>query len=114
MKTVSVLKTSYRNRRLPVSKGNRVAFQAGVQSVEVANRLRQLKTSLTGQLRAEFGHSIEPTLFHQAIQEADSLAATTAFPTLFLPALAEEKVRKVYRWSQRQRAILEQSIALAV
>jgi len=39
------------------------------------------------------------------VNEADALAADTAFPTLFLPTLAEEKARAVIRWQGKQRLL---------
>lgn len=77
-------------------------------------RLNQLKERVTDQLSAQYGNSINPTLLKLAVQEADSLAATTSFPGLFLPTLAEEKVQSAYAWSNRQRHIRAQpSLAFA-
>lgn len=77
------------------------------------NKLQELKARLSAQLVAEYGDSINHARLRQAINEADSLAATTPFPSLFLPALAEEKVQLAYAWNSRQRAIREQTWALA-
>ncbi len=63
--------------------------------------------------RAAPAGAINHALLRQAINEADALAATTPFPSLFLPALAEEKVQLAYAWKSRQRAIHEQTWALA-
>jgi hypothetical protein len=77
------------------------------------NKLHQLKGRLSAQLIAEYGASTSHTLLRQAINEADALAATTPFPSLFLPALAEAKVQLAHAWSRRQRVIREQTWALA-
>jgi hypothetical protein len=82
-------------------------------STACLNKLNELKERLSAQLAAEYGGAINQALLRQAINEADSLAATTPFPGLFLPALAEEKVQLAYAWNSRQRAIHEQSWALA-
>lgn len=77
------------------------------------SRLSELKQRLSAQLAAEYGDSIHPVLLRQAINEADSIAATTPFPGLFLPSLAEEKVRFAHAWSLRQRAIRERTHSFA-
>jgi hypothetical protein len=82
-------------------------------STACLNKLQELKERLSAQLAAEYGGSINSALLRQVINEADALAATTPFPSLFLPWLAEEKVQLAYAWSSRQRAIREQSWALA-
>ena len=81
-------------------------------STACLNKLNELKERLSAQLAAEYGGSVNHALLRQAINEADSLAATTPFPSLFLPALAEEKVQIAYTWNSRQRAIREQTWAL--
>jgi hypothetical protein len=82
-------------------------------STACLNKLNELKERLSAQLAAEYGVSINHALLRQAINEADALAATTPFPSLFLPTLAEEKVQLAYVWNSRQRAIREQTWALA-
>jgi hypothetical protein len=82
-------------------------------STACLNKLQELKKRLSAQLAVEYGNTINHALLRQAINEADSLAATTPFPSLFLPALAEEKVQLAYAWNSRQRAIREQTWALA-
>jgi hypothetical protein len=76
-------------------------------------KLSDLKERVSDQLFAEFGGALHAKLIQQAVLEAESLAATTPFPTLFLPALAEEKVRTAAVWSRRQAAIRELTHALA-
>lgn len=82
-------------------------------STACLNKLNELKERLSAQFIAEYGGAINQTLLRQAINEADALAATTPFPSLFLPTLAEEKVQLAYAWSSHQRAVREQSLALA-
>lgn len=76
-------------------------------------KLSQLKERVTEKLFAEYGNSVSITLLKQAVQEADSIAATTNFPSLLLPTLAEEKVQLASAWSNRQKEIREQSQAFA-
>jgi hypothetical protein len=57
--------------------------------------------------------SVRPEFLRLAVNEAAALAATTAFPTSFLPALAEEKVRAASLWAARQQLIREQTLVLA-
>jgi hypothetical protein len=52
-------------------------------------------------------------LIRQIVTEAEALAATTPFPALLLPALAEEKAQKAAKWSVRQQAIRNQTFTLA-
>lgn len=52
-------------------------------------------------------------LVHQVVNEAELLTAATPFPGLFLPALAEEKVRETSVWAARQRAIHDEPMAFA-
>lgn len=59
---------------------------------------------MTDQLFADYG---------QTVSEADSPAATTSFPNLFFPTLAEEKVRLASGWSNRQQQIRDRALAFA-
>ena len=65
-------------------------------------KLNELKATLTSQLTAEAGGLLSNHTVQLAVNEADSLAATTQFPALFLPELAEEKVRNALAWQARQ------------
>jgi len=76
-------------------------------------KLNELKARLTSQLTAEVGGLLSAHTVRLAVNEADSLAATTQFPALFLPALAEEKVRTALAWQARQWAIHGQTLAFA-
>lgn len=76
------------------------------------SKLNEVKERVSRELVAEHGATINATLIRQAVQEADSLAATTPFPSLFLPVLAEEKVLVAAAWSDRQLAIRNQAIVL--
>jgi hypothetical protein len=82
-------------------------------SAACLSELGELKERVRQELVAEFGASLNASLIQQAVQEADSLAATTAFPSLFLPVLAAEKVRSTAAWNSRQAAIRNQTLALA-
>ena len=69
--------------------------------------LSALKGRVTADLVKEFAGVLDSQLLLLAVNEADSLAATTPFRALFLPALAEENVRNVSAWQRRQEAIHE-------
>src|SRR5882757_7430605 len=73
-------------------------------------KLNELKAQITSQLIAESGGALSAHTVRLAVNEADSLAATTPFPALFLPALAEEKVRNALAWQARQRVIHGQTL----
>ncbi len=82
-------------------------------STACLTRLSELKERVTDQLRAEYGTSVSATLLKHSVQEADSIAATTLFPSLFLPTLAEERVQLASAWSNRHKQIRKQSQAFA-
>lgn len=44
-----------------------------------------------------------------ALVEAEALAWSTAYPHLFLPALAEEKIQYVRQWTRRQAQVTADS-----
>ena len=71
--------------------------------------VRRLKESLTAELATRFAGILPPEIVRQVVNEADALAASTEFPTLFLPTLAEEKVLLASRWQSKQRLIHERS-----
>jgi hypothetical protein len=76
---------------------------------------RILPKTLRSEMRNEFAALwIERThMLHLAVTEAASLAGTTGFPELFLPALAREKAEALARWNSRQRTVLRQSATIA-
>jgi hypothetical protein len=76
-------------------------------------KLHALKERVTAELSAQFSSVLDERRLQQMINEADALAAATSFPALFLPDLAEEKVRAAANWQMRQRQLFEQSPALA-
>jgi hypothetical protein len=108
--------------RLPITSWESdIAFDVNPQTASGLQRfskacfekIRKLKESLTVDLAARFGGTLRPELLRHAINEADALAASTEFPTLFLPTLAEEKVLLASQWQTKQRLIQERSWLLA-
>ena len=73
----------------------------------VAAKVAQLKNRLVARLSSEAKDWLPENLFRQAFVEAEALAWSTSFPLLFLPVLAEEKVRNVEQWVGRQRQITD-------
>jgi hypothetical protein len=78
-----------------------------------SGKLQALKDRVTSELSVQFNSVLDQRRLRQVINEADALAATTWFPALFLPDLAEEKVRAAANWQMRQRELFEHSLALA-
>jgi hypothetical protein len=62
----------------------------------LADLVRDLKKAVGQQLAREFSRELPVPLIHRAIEEAVESAWATDFPHLFLPALAEERVRLVH------------------
>ncbi|HEX5175746.1 MAG TPA: hypothetical protein VFV83_01890 [Chthoniobacteraceae bacterium] len=56
---------------------------------------------LSRQLRAKYSACVPGSLFKRALDDAHALAHESGFPLLFLPELAEEKVRLVSRFAGR-------------
>jgi hypothetical protein len=81
-------------------------------SSDCSEKMAKLKDRVAFDLAHRF-NNLNGQLLWQAVNEADALAATTAFPALVLPALAEEKVRHASLWAARQRLIRERPIAFA-
>lgn len=75
--------------------------------------LQRVKAKVTDNLAAEYAGVLDAETVRRVVNEADALAAITPFPTLFLPALAEEKVQAVSHWQSRQRAIQNRVQAFA-
>jgi hypothetical protein len=65
----------------------------------------ELKNALVKQLIAEYSN-LPARLVYQSVNEAYAMAAFAGEPLLFLPVLAEEKVRQAASWSIRQNALL--------
>src|ERR1041385_8406806 len=61
-------------------------------SAACSQRLTELKERVAASLAGEFS-ALDSRWIRQVVNEADSLAATTPFPALLLPVLAEEKAR---------------------
>ena len=82
-------------------------------AAERADQLVALKDRIAASLETEFAGTIGSRLIRQIVTEAEALAATTAFPALLLPALAEEKARNASKWAVRQQTIRNRSFTLA-
>src|SRR5690348_12113681 len=70
-----------------------VPFRFRRLSDNCARKVRALKDRIVRELGREFAGVLNPETVRHVVNEADSLAALTPFPALFLPVLAEEKVR---------------------
>jgi hypothetical protein len=75
----------------------------------------ELKTALVRRLSQEYT-GVATRLVFQSVNEAYALASMEGEPLLFLPALAEEKVRFAADWAARQEALLarEEHLVLSV
>jgi hypothetical protein len=89
---------------------NRRRSGSGLHRFSAACRqmFQKLENKIANELGWRFA-AVRPELLRQAVNEAAALAASTAFPTLFLPALAEEKVFLASEWERKQRMIQERS-----
>jgi hypothetical protein len=74
---------------------------------------RDIKEHILADLTEEYAGALNPRAVRQVVCEANALAATTAFPVLFFPTLAEEKVRNASEWAVRHQPMREQAFALA-
>ncbi len=74
--------------------------------------LRALKETLVAQLKVAYAGLLDESLIRRAVNEADSLAALTPQPLLFLPELAIEKAAETLQWLNRQLDILDRSITV--
>jgi hypothetical protein len=72
-------------------------------------KIQQLKGSILSEMSFRFAGKLSPEMIRLAVNEADAIAASTPFPTLFLPVLAEEKVRFAEQWHAKQQRIGERS-----
>lgn len=82
-------------------------------SPKAAATLTAYRQALLEALVAGDAGDLPVDLLSQALNEAEALATLTPFPTLFLPALAEEKITTARRWFERQRQLLEQEYSFA-
>jgi hypothetical protein len=62
---------------------------------ESAARFRELEQDLVQRLTSEWSRIVPGVLVRRAVQEAVEVAQETEFPTLFLPELASEQVRRI-------------------
>src|ERR1700755_2093504 len=67
-------------------------------SAECLQKLAEIKDRIASELANQF-NTLSAQRIRQMVNEADSLAATTPFPALLLPVLAEEKVRSASAWA---------------
>jgi len=70
-----------------------------------ARKLKQVEEQLIRKLTAETQGSVPQRLIQQAVNEAEALAWSTPYPLLFLPELAQEKIRSARQWNRRQQEI---------
>jgi hypothetical protein len=65
---------------------------------------------------AEFSGAVNGRghLLELAVNEAEALAWQTEFPSLFFPALAEEKAHAVARWAEHQRYVRHRTVSEAL
>jgi hypothetical protein len=71
-----------------------------------ARKIRQFEEQLAARLAVETEGGVSQQLVQQAMNEAEALAWTTQYPLLFLPELAEEKIRGARQWASRQQEIM--------
>src|SRR5690349_9140956 len=105
--------TDRASAHLTTANEDHLAFGFRRFSAACSEKLNELKERVTANLAAEFAGALNSKTVRQVVSEADSLAAMTPFPALFLPALAEEKVRNALAWQARQQVIREQTLAFA-
>lgn len=102
------MKNLIRPNASPGSRQFKFSLNAPLQTCRsVAAKVASLKNRLVARLSAEAKDWLPENLFRQAFVEAEALAWSTSFPLLFLPALAEEKMRNVEQWVGRQRQIMD-------
>ena len=90
---------------------NKKSLQRFAKScVQIMNELRDRVSS---ELFARFGGLLDEHRLNLVINEADALAATTPYPALLLPTLAEEKVRAAADWEIKQRELYARPLAMA-
>jgi hypothetical protein len=108
--TSDLRSTIYEHRAARGFHGEKLASQ---NSAGQSEDFAELRERVTASLGEEFAATIGTRYIRQVVNEAAALAATTSFPALLLPALAEEKARKASQWAMRQQAIRHQAFTLA-
>jgi len=90
-----------------------IAVASGLKRFSTAcrDKFNALKSTITANLADEFAGVLKLETIRQVVNEADALAASTPFPALFLPALAEEKVLIATHWQNQQRRIYDRSLS---
>ena len=100
-----------------VSGGKGHANATWTKSIEFCKqairRIKELREALILGFAAELGAGLSPAMVRRAVNDAEALAWSTSYPTLFLPVLAEEKIASARRWSLHQQAVLERQRILA-
>jgi hypothetical protein len=82
-------------------------------AAECLDQLVELKERIAAKLEDEFAGTLGSRMIRQIVTEAEALAATTPYPALLFPALAEEKTRTASNWAVRQQTIRNRSLTLA-
>jgi len=108
--TCDLRSTIYEHRAARVFDGKKLASR---NSTGQSKDFAALKERITASLEEEFAAIIGTRFIRQVVNEAAAVVATTSFPVLLLPALAEEKARKASQWATRQQAIRQQAFTLA-
>lgn len=68
-------------------------------------QLNRLKSRLTLEFGFAYGPCLGAGAVLNAVNDADAIAASSPFPLLIFPTLADEKVRKACQWQAKQRVI---------
>src|SRR3569623_1346734 len=88
-----------------ISSRERTTPQSGHRRFSRAclERIQQFNESILSEMSFRFAGTLSPEMIRLAVNEADALASSTPFPALFLPALAEEKLRLAQQWHSTQQ-----------
>jgi len=97
------MKTINRKGNAEGSRGSALIAACAGTCSRIAEQLGRVRESLMAEWR-ELLATQDRVLF-LALNEAEALAWQTGVPHLVYPALAEEKVRAVARWSVRQQIL---------
>lgn len=74
-------------------------------------RIAEARESILTEARETL--AVQDKLLRLALNEAEALAAQTAYPYLLFPALAMEKVQSVAAWNARQAIVNRQTPVLS-